>query len=128
MRLVEGNVRQNLLSCWLEVMILSFKSCESLLFSILFQRDCPFVLLEDRQNELHRRIRCLAMDRDISTVILIPSFDKRYRFELAFQCHQFEVNQHPVAEVIPVLLRSGQSASREEAVEKRNVCRSMQNS
>ncbi|KAF3544297.1 hypothetical protein DY000_02006834 [Brassica cretica] len=27
------------------------------------------------------------------------------------------------AEVMPVLLRSGQSASREEAVEKRNVCR-----
>ena len=49
-------------------------------------------------------------------------------FELAFQCHRFEVNQHPVAEVMPVLLRSGQSASREEAVEKRNVCRSLQNS
>ncbi|KAF2562051.1 hypothetical protein F2Q70_00017563 [Brassica cretica] len=31
-------------------------------------------------------------------------------------------------EVMPVLLRSGQSASREKAVEKRNVCRSMQNS
>ncbi|KAF3522806.1 hypothetical protein F2Q69_00047986 [Brassica cretica] len=30
------------------------------------------------------------------------------------------VNQHPVADVIPVLLKSGQSASREEAVEKRN--------
>ena len=29
-----------------EVMILSFKSCESLLFSNLFQRDCMFVLLE----------------------------------------------------------------------------------
>ena len=33
-----------------EVMILNFKSCESLLFSNLFQRDCPFVLLEDKQN------------------------------------------------------------------------------
>jgi len=33
-----------------EVMILSFKSCESLLFSNLFQRDCLFVLLEDKQN------------------------------------------------------------------------------
>ena len=32
-----------------EVMILSFKSCESLLFSNLFQRDCLFVLLEDKQ-------------------------------------------------------------------------------
>ncbi|KAF3509073.1 hypothetical protein F2Q69_00005489 [Brassica cretica] len=51
-----------------------------------------------------------------------------FSFELAFQCHRFEVNQHPVAEVMPVVLRSGQYASREEAVEKRNVCRSMQNS
>ena len=32
-----------------EVMILSFKSCESLLFSNPFQRNCPFVLLEDKQ-------------------------------------------------------------------------------
>ena len=32
-----------------EVMILSFKSCESLLFSNLFQRDCLLVLLEDKQ-------------------------------------------------------------------------------
>ena len=32
-----------------EVMILSFKSCESLLFSNLFQRDYLFVLLEDKQ-------------------------------------------------------------------------------
>ncbi|KAF3556264.1 hypothetical protein F2Q69_00013242 [Brassica cretica] len=32
-----------------EVVILSFKSCESLLFSNLFQRDCPSVLLEDKQ-------------------------------------------------------------------------------
>ncbi|KAF3518995.1 hypothetical protein DY000_02060859 [Brassica cretica] len=28
-------------------------------------------------------------------------------FELAFQCHQFEVNQHLVAEVMLVLRRSG---------------------
>ncbi|KAG5393275.1 hypothetical protein IGI04_023238 [Brassica rapa subsp. trilocularis] len=39
---------------------------------------------------------------------------------LAFQRHQFEVNQHPIAEVMPVLLESCQYASREEAVEKRN--------
>ena len=32
-----------------EVIILSFKSCESLLFSNLFQRDCPSALLEDKQ-------------------------------------------------------------------------------
>ncbi|KAF3580396.1 hypothetical protein DY000_02031313 [Brassica cretica] len=42
-------------------------------------------------------------------------------FELAFQRHRFEVNQHLVAEVMHVLLKSGQSASREEAVEKKNV-------
>ncbi|KAF2621027.1 hypothetical protein F2Q68_00038726 [Brassica cretica] len=68
------------------------------------------------------------MDGDIPTVRLSPSFDTRYRFELAFQCHRFEVNQHHVAEVMPVLLRSGQSASQHEAVEKRNACRSMQSS
>ena len=78
--------------------------------------------------ELHRRVRCLAMDGDLPTVRLSSSFDTRYIFKLAFQFHRFEVNQHPVAEVMPVLLKSGQSASREEAVEKRNVCRSMQNS
>ncbi|KAF2558412.1 hypothetical protein F2Q68_00015163 [Brassica cretica] len=47
--------------------------------------------------------------------------ETKYSFALAFQCHRFKVNQHPVAEVMPVLLRSGQSASREEAVEKRNL-------
>ncbi|KAF2563029.1 hypothetical protein F2Q70_00016959 [Brassica cretica] len=40
-----------------------------------------------------------------------------------FQCRQFEVNQHPVAELMPVLLKSGQSASREEAVEEMKDCR-----
>ncbi|KAF2538764.1 hypothetical protein F2Q68_00020430 [Brassica cretica] len=39
-----------------------------------------------------------------------------------------EVNQHPVAEVMPILLKSGQSASREEAAEKRKPRRSMQHS
>ncbi|KAF3493322.1 hypothetical protein DY000_02052295 [Brassica cretica] len=75
-----------------------------------------------------RRVRFIGMDGDIPTVRLSPSFDTRYRFELAFQCHRFEVNQHHVAEVMPVLLRSGQSASQHEAVEKRNACRSMQSS
>ncbi|KAF2547476.1 hypothetical protein F2Q70_00021935 [Brassica cretica] len=42
--------------------------------------------------ELHRRVRCLAMDGDLTT--------------------------HPVAEVMPILLKSGQSASREETVEE----------
>ncbi|KAG5400092.1 hypothetical protein IGI04_014699 [Brassica rapa subsp. trilocularis] len=55
--------------------------------------------------ELHRRVRCLAMDGDLPAV-----------------------NQHLVAEVMPVLLKSGQSASREEAAEKRKPRRSMQHS
>ena len=50
----------------------------------------------------------------------------KIELELAFQYHRFEVNQHSVAEVMPVLLKSGQSASREEAAEKRKPCRSMQ--
>ena len=75
--------------------------------------------------ELHRRIICLAMDGDLSTVRLRSSFDTSYIFELAFQCHQVEVNQHLVAEVMPGLLKSGQSASREEVVEEMKDCRSM---
>ncbi|KAF2561404.1 hypothetical protein F2Q70_00016391 [Brassica cretica] len=35
-------------------------------------------------------------------------------FELAFQCHRFEVNQHPVEDVIPGLLKRSQSAFTEE--------------
>ncbi|KAF3603107.1 hypothetical protein F2Q69_00035178 [Brassica cretica] len=75
--------------------------------------------------ELYRRIRCLAMDGDLIIVRLSSCCDKRYRFELAFQCSRFEVNQHPVGEVMHVLLMSGQSASREEAVEEMKDCRSM---
>ncbi|KAF3536125.1 hypothetical protein F2Q69_00020759 [Brassica cretica] len=65
------------------------------------------------------------MDGELPTVRLSPSFYTRYISELDFQCHRFEVNHHPVAEVMPVLLKSGKSASREEAVEKMNGCRSM---
>ena len=57
------------------------------------------------------------MDGDLPTVRLSSYFETRYRFELDFQCHRVEVNQNPVVEVIPVLLKRGQSASREEAVE-----------
>ncbi|KAF3602781.1 hypothetical protein F2Q69_00036373 [Brassica cretica] len=46
-------------------------------------------------------------------------------FELAFQCHRFEVNQHPVPEVMPVLLNSVQSASQKEVVEDMKDCRSI---
>ena len=58
------------------------------------------------------------MDWNLPTVRLSPSFDTRYKFDLACQCHWSEVNQHPVADVMPVLLKGGQSASREEAVEE----------
>ncbi|WZZ53246.1 hypothetical protein YC2023_053353 [Brassica napus] len=64
---------------------------------------------------LHRCVRCLAMDGYLST-----------RFELAFQCHKLEVNQHPITEVIPGLLTSSQSATREEVIENIKECRSMQ--
>ncbi|KAF3559211.1 hypothetical protein F2Q69_00012790 [Brassica cretica] len=82
------------------------------------------VLLEDKQKELHRRIRCLAMDGDLSTVRLSPSVVIRYSFELDFQFHRFEVNQHPIAEFMLVLLKSGQSASPEETVEEMKDFRS----
>ncbi|KAF8107198.1 hypothetical protein N665_0125s0026 [Sinapis alba] len=45
-------------------------------------------------------------------------------FELSFQFHRFEVNQHLRDKVMLVLLESGLSSSREEAVEKMNECRS----
>ncbi|KAF3515513.1 hypothetical protein DY000_02061608 [Brassica cretica] len=49
-----------------------------------------------------------------------------HAFDLAnFECHRFEVNQHTVAEVMPVLLKSGQSASQEEAVEEMKDYRSV---
>ena len=78
--------------------------------------------------ELHRRIRSLAMDGNLPTVRLSPYVDTRYSRELAFQCHRSQVIQHLVAEVMPVLLKSGQSASREKAAEKRKPRRSMQHS
>ena len=65
------------------------------------------------------------MDGDLATVRLSPSFDTRYNIDLAFQCNRFEDNDHPVAEVMPILLKIGQSASREEAVGEMKDCRSM---
>ncbi|KAG5410898.1 hypothetical protein IGI04_007217 [Brassica rapa subsp. trilocularis] len=50
------------------------------------------------------------MVRDLPTMRLIRSFYTRYRFELYFQCHQFEC---------------GMSTSREEAIEEMKECRSM---
>ncbi|KAF3499592.1 hypothetical protein F2Q69_00042220 [Brassica cretica] len=58
------------------------------------------------------------MEGDIPTVRFRPSCDIRLSFELTFQFHQFEVNQHPISEVMRVLLKSGMSASREEAIEE----------
>ena len=78
--------------------------------------------------ELQRRVIYLAMEGDLTTVRFSPYFDTRYSFELTFQCHRSQVNQHPIEEVMPVLLKSGRSASREEAVEKRKPRRSMQHS
>ncbi|KAF2604195.1 hypothetical protein F2Q70_00026001 [Brassica cretica] len=75
--------------------------------------------------DLHRRVRCVAMYGDLPTVTLSTYFDTRYIFELTFQCHQFEVYQHHVSEVMIVLLKSGQSASQEEAVEEMKDCRSI---
>ena len=75
--------------------------------------------------ELHERVRCLAVNGDLPTVRLSSSFATGYSFELAFQCHRFEVNQHPVVDIMPVLLKSGQSASQEEAVEEMKDCRSI---
>ncbi|WZZ03209.1 hypothetical protein YC2023_089130 [Brassica napus] len=49
------------------------------------------------------------MDGDLSTVILSSYFDTRYIFALSFQFRQFEVNHHPVAEVMYGLLRSAES-------------------
>ncbi|KAF3533898.1 hypothetical protein DY000_02040943 [Brassica cretica] len=83
-----------------------------------------FCNLSPRLSKLHRRVRCLAIDRDLPNVILSSSFNTRYSFELAFQCHRFEVNQHPVSDVMLVLLKSGQSASQEKAVEEMKDCRS----
>ena len=68
--------------------------------------------------ELHRRVTCLAMDGDLTTVILSLYCKRGYIFEVSFQCRRFEVNQHPVAEVMPILLNRGQFAMREEAVEE----------
>ena len=72
--------------------------------------------------ELQRHVRCLAMYGDLPTIRLSPYLDTRYSFELAFQCHWFEVNQHHVAEVMHILLKRGQSTSQEEAVEEMKDC------
>ncbi|KAF3497371.1 hypothetical protein DY000_02052911 [Brassica cretica] len=49
----------------------------------------------------------------------------RHKARLGLRKPEYAVNQHPVSEVMPVLLKSGQSASREEAVEEMQDCRSM---
>ncbi|KAF3597353.1 hypothetical protein DY000_02021533 [Brassica cretica] len=75
--------------------------------------------LEDVEETIHARLRmqqdCIG---NLQNMIHVNEI-----FELAFQCRRFEVNQHHVAEVMPVLLKSGQSASREEAAEEMKDCR-----
>ncbi|KAF2574652.1 hypothetical protein F2Q70_00002897 [Brassica cretica] len=94
------------------------------------------VPLQCQEASLAYRVRCrgdsesftkvrVLCDPELRDKGLSPSFDTRYSFELTFQCHQFKVNQHPVAEVMPVLQKSSQSASQEEAVEEMKDCRSI---
>ncbi|KAG5388809.1 hypothetical protein IGI04_030350, partial [Brassica rapa subsp. trilocularis] len=45
-------------------------------------------------------------------------------FELYFQCHWFEVNQTVRSDVMAILLKNGQSASRKEAVKEMKERRS----
>ncbi|KAF2538169.1 hypothetical protein F2Q68_00020757 [Brassica cretica] len=104
---------------WAMEFMLQHSTCQS------FGTDDRPWILPTFSHELHRCIRCLSMYGDLPTVILSSYFDTKYIFELAFQCHRVEVNQHSVAEVIPILLESGQSASQEEAVEEMNDCRLM---
>ncbi|KAF3535714.1 hypothetical protein F2Q69_00022854 [Brassica cretica] len=59
---------------------------------------------------------CTQAVRSLGSLLNYVRLDPRKRFE---------VHQHPVAEYMPVLLKSGQSASREEAVEEMKDCRSM---
>ncbi|KAF2543323.1 hypothetical protein F2Q68_00029990 [Brassica cretica] len=61
---------------------------------------------------------------EIFPVGLSPYFDTRYIFELDFQCHRFEVNPTVRSEVMLVLLKSGQYASQEKAVEEMKERRS----
>uniref|UniRef100_A0A0D3CSV0 Uncharacterized protein n=1 Tax=Brassica oleracea var. oleracea TaxID=109376 RepID=A0A0D3CSV0_BRAOL len=107
----------------LEVMILNFKSCEPLLFSNLFQRDCSFVLLEDKQKGSWTIWKKIVILVSFGALLSVELHTRS--FELDFQCRRFEVNQYHVAEVMPVLLKSDQSASREEAVEEMKDYRSM---
>ena len=53
----------------------------------------------------------------LTTVKLKSYFYTRYSFELAFQCHQFKVNQDRGSKVMHVLHEGGPSDSREEAIE-----------
>ncbi|KAF2611453.1 hypothetical protein F2Q70_00012128 [Brassica cretica] len=65
------------------------------------------------------------MNVDLSTLRLSPYFYTRYSSEVSFQCRWSEVNKNHVAKVMLVLLKSGQSALQEEAVEEMKDCRSM---
>ncbi|KAF2568962.1 hypothetical protein F2Q68_00026514 [Brassica cretica] len=74
-----------------------------------------------------RRIELVKLER---SVVLLPAAETVTQNptaepDIPWISPIFEVNHHPVAEVMHVLLKSGQSASREEAVEEMKDCRSM---
>ncbi|KAF3486575.1 hypothetical protein F2Q69_00052675 [Brassica cretica] len=83
----------------------------------------PLVPLQCQEGSLEYGVRCRGGSEPFTKIETI--FDIRYSFDLAFQWYRFEVHQHPIAEVMLVLLRSGQSVSREKAVEEMKDCRSM---
>ncbi|KAF2615433.1 hypothetical protein F2Q70_00013603 [Brassica cretica] len=98
--------------------------CSSEFSSGISEERSPRKIPRNEFLELHRYIRSLPMDGDILTVRFSLYFDTRYSFEFDFQCHPFEVNPTVRSKVMPVLLKSGMSASREEAVEETKECRS----
>ncbi|KAF2608707.1 hypothetical protein F2Q68_00043121 [Brassica cretica] len=58
---------------------------------------------------------CLSSGSFWRTLVIMEFFES---FGLAFQFHQSEVNPTVRSEVMPILLKCGQSASREEAVKE----------
>ncbi|KAG5397214.1 hypothetical protein IGI04_019028 [Brassica rapa subsp. trilocularis] len=91
------------------------KHDRNLLYGVCARGSCTFwSFLRCRTAKIRHK---LLMDGYLFTVRLSSYFDTRSIFALAFQCNRFEVSQYPISEVMPVLLKSGWSASREEAVE-----------
>lgn len=70
---------------------------------------------------LRRRVRSLSMDISFTTVRLSPYFDTQYSFELVLKFHQSRSIRILEKKIMIVLLNSGMSDSREEAVENQLV-------